>query len=131
MASDATLCDAWFGVEMDMVQREMVNALARELALQSELVGREEGVWHLRVESGSLNQPTTRDRLQTALAAVGHPVRLEISTGPVADSASRRLAAAAQARQREAEALIAEDPFVQDMLARYGGKIVPGTLKPA
>ena len=116
---------------MDMVDRQVVNALARELALQSQLVGREEGVWRLSVESGSLNQPTTRERLQTALAAVGHPVRLDVVTGAVADSASRRLTAAAEARQREAEALIAEDPFVHEMQTRYGGKIVPGTLKPA
>ena len=122
--------DFWFEVVMDLVRRELVTALVRELALQSQLLTREGGQWRLRVERETLNQAGTRDRLQTALAAAGHGVVLQVETGPVGDSAARRLAAQAAARQLEAEAAMAADPFVQQMLNEFGGKIVPGSLKP-
>jgi DNA polymerase-3 subunit gamma/tau len=122
--------DHWFELVMDMVQRELVTALVRELALQSQLLAREGGTWRLRVERETLNQASTRDRLQTALAAAGHSVTLQVEVGVVNDSAARRLAAKAAARQLEAEAAMAADPFVQQMLNEFGGKIVPGSLKP-
>ena len=115
---------------MDMVQRVLETALVRELALQSQLLAREGGTWRLRVERETLNQGSTRDRLQTALAAAGHSVTLQVEEGAVSDSAARRLAAKAAARQLEAEAAMAADPFVQQMLSEFGGKIVPGSLKP-
>ena len=116
---------------MDLVKRELVAALVRELALQSQLTGREGGNWHLTVDRETLNQPGTRDRLQTALAAAGHAVTLVVSTGAVTDSAARRLAAQAAARQFEAEAAIAADPFVLQLMREFGGKIVPGSVRPS
>jgi len=56
-------------------------------------------------------------------------VELALEVGPVKDSPARRMAAAAARRQREAEQLILDDPFVQTMVRDFGGKIVPGTLK--
>jgi DNA polymerase-3 subunit gamma/tau len=63
------------------------------------------------------------------LQAHGHAVELALEVGTVADSPARRIAAAATHRQREAEQLILNDPFVQTMMRDFGGKIVPGTLK--
>jgi DNA polymerase-3 subunit gamma/tau len=40
-----------------------------------------------------------------------------------------RLAAKAALAQQEAEAIIMNDPFVQQVMRDFGGKIVPGTLK--
>ncbi len=122
--------DFWFDTVMDLVKRELVAALVRELALQSQLLAREGNTWRLVVDRDTLNQPGTRDRLQTALAAAGHAVTLAVSTGPVSDSAARRLAAQAAARQNEAEAAMAGDPFVQQLMREFGGKIVPGSVRP-
>ena len=122
--------DFWLVTVQALVQAEAVTALARELALQSQLVARDAGRWVLRVERESLTQGGSRDRLSAALQAHGHGVELAIEVGPVRDSPARRLAAAASARQVEAERLIMEDPFVQSMVRDFGGKIVPGTLKP-
>ncbi|WP_291010273.1 DNA polymerase III subunit gamma/tau [Hydrogenophaga sp.] len=121
--------DFWLVTVQALVQAEAVTALARELALQSQLVARDAGRWVLRVERESLTQGGSRDRLSAALRAYGHGVELAIEVGPVRDSPARRLAAAASARQREAERLILDDPFVQSMVRDFGGKIVPGTLK--
>jgi DNA polymerase-3 subunit gamma/tau len=47
------------------------------------------------------------------------------------DSPAKRAAALAAQRQREAEAVILNDPFVQKMMRQFDAKIVPGSLKPA
>ena len=122
--------DFWFVLVQQMVKAEVVTALVRELALQSQLVARDDGQWMLRVERESLNQPSTRERLANALQSQGHAVRLAVEIGPVSDSAALRLSAEANRRQREAEQIIRDDPFVQAMMRDFGGKIVPGTLKP-
>ena len=122
--------DFWQATVKDLVAREAVTALVRELALQSQLVARDEGHWMLRVERESLNQPTSRDRLQAALHTSGHDVKLSVEVGMVTDSPARRNAAAMLARQKAAEDIILKDPFVQDMLRDFGGRIVPGSIKP-
>lgn len=120
----------WYGVVQGLVAAEAITALVRELALQSQLVGRDERDWILRIERASLNQPVSRERLQAALKAAGHDVQLGVEIGPVTDSPARRNAAAQAARQRAAEAIILGDPFVQQMMRDWGGKIVPGSIKP-
>jgi DNA polymerase-3 subunit gamma/tau len=121
--------DFWFETVMQLVRAEAITALVRELGLQSQLIARDTDQWMLRVERSSLNQGNTRERLATALKTIGHDVRLSVEIGSVSDSPARRVAAEAARRQREAEAHILNDPFVQAMMRDFGGKIVPGTLK--
>jgi len=113
-----------------MIESEAITALARELALQSQLVARDGDDWLLRIERESLNQSGTRERLLLALKAAGYPARLVIEVGRVTDSPARRNARAAAEKMREAEALIQSDPFVQAMMRDFGAKIVPGSIKP-
>ncbi|MDZ4126511.1 MAG: DNA polymerase III subunit gamma/tau C-terminal domain-containing protein [Hydrogenophaga sp.] len=122
--------DFWFDAVMQLVRAEAISALVRELGLQSQLVARDTDRWVLRVERESLNQGNSRERLATALQTIGHQVRLVVEIGTVADSPSRRLALEAERQQREAEAQIMGDPFVQTMMRDFGGKIVPGSIKP-
>jgi DNA polymerase-3 subunit gamma/tau len=87
----------------------------------------------LRVERESLNQPASRERLRAALAAAGYDVSLSVEVGAVGDSPARRNAAAAAERQRAAEAIILNDPFVQSTRNDFptGWKIIsiqPGTV---
>ncbi|MGV3492867.1 MAG: DNA polymerase III subunit gamma/tau [Ramlibacter sp.] len=122
--------DFWQQAVQDLVQREAITALVRELALQAQLVGRDEGHWMLRVERESLNQPASRERLRAALHAAGHAVDLSVEVGPVTDSPARRAAQAAAQRQQAAEQIILNDPFVQRMQREFGARIVPGSIKP-
>ncbi|MBK8665296.1 MAG: DNA polymerase III subunit gamma/tau [Burkholderiales bacterium] len=122
--------DFWHALVQELVAREAVTALVRELALQSQLVARHEGRWTLRVENESLGQSAARDRLQAALADVGYAVRLQVEIGAVVDSPARRNRIAADQRLKAAEALLAADPFVQEMMRDFGAKIVPGSIKP-
>jgi DNA polymerase-3 subunit gamma/tau len=134
-ASAATLVPTeegafWHLTVQQLVASEAVTALVRELALQSQLVARDTGHWLLRVERESLNQPSSRERLQNALQAAGHAVSLSVEVGRVSDSPARRNAAAAAERQLAAEKIILDDPFVQTMMRDFGAKIVPGSIKP-
>jgi DNA polymerase-3 subunit gamma/tau len=122
--------DVWYEVVQQLVQAEAINALVRELALQSQLVARDSDTWMLRVERESLNSPTSRERLQAALASAGHAVRLTVEVGRVMDSPAKRNAAAAAAKQEAAEALILNDPYVQTLMRDFGAKIVPGSIQP-
>jgi DNA polymerase-3 subunit gamma/tau len=120
----------WYEVVQQLVQTEAINALVRELALQSQLVARDSDTWMLRVERESLNSSTSRERLQAALANAGHAVRLTVEVGRVMDSPAKRNAAAAAAKQEAAEALILNDPYVQTLMRDFGAKIVPGSIQP-
>jgi DNA polymerase-3 subunit gamma/tau len=122
--------DFWQATVRDLVAREAVTALVRELALQAQLLARDEGHWMLRVERESLNQPASRERLRAALHAVGHVVELSVEVGPIQDSPARRQAQVAREKQAAAEQIILNDPFVQQMVRDFGAKIVPGSIKP-
>jgi DNA polymerase-3 subunit gamma/tau len=120
----------WHKLVMDMSAAETINALVRELGLQSQLVARDTDTWLLRVERESLNSSTSRERLQKALETAGYPVRLAVEVGRVQDSPAKRNAAAAAQRQAGAEAIILSDTYVQSLMRDYGAKIVPGSIKP-
>ena len=120
----------WAALVQEMTANDLINALVRELALQSQLLGRDTDRWQLRLERESLNQPAARERLKTALAALGHNVALAFEMGKVTDSPLLRNTLAAHERQNAAQALIENDPLVQAMLRDFGGKIVPDSVKP-
>lgn len=122
--------DFWHEVVQDLVAREAIAALVRELALQSQLVSRQDGHWVLRVENETLGQSAASERLQAALAEAGRAVRLRVEIGAVTDSPARRNRIAAEQRLKAAESLLLADPFVQEMLRDFGGRIVPGSIKP-
>jgi len=130
------LGERWAGVVAMLSQRQLVTALARELAYQSELVGQTDGAqpeWRLRVERESLTSATLVDKLRSALAeGLGiETLRLHVERGPATDTPARREAAERERRQREAEALIHGDPLVQEMLSQFAtARIVPGSIKP-
>jgi DNA polymerase-3 subunit gamma/tau len=122
--------DFWHATVQQLIQREAITAMVRELALQSQLVARDTDQWILRVERESLNQSGTRDRLSAALQQAGHPVKLVVEVGRVQDCPARRNSAASAEKQLAAEKIIFDDPFVQSLLQDFGAKIVPGSIKP-
>ena len=122
--------DFWHATVQQLIQAEAINAMVRELALQSQLVARDTDQWLLRVERESLNQLGTRDRLTTALQHAGFAVKLVVEIGRVTDCPARRNMAASAEKQLAAEKIIFDDPYVQAMMRDFGAKIVPGSIKP-
>ena len=124
--------DFWATLVSQLIAADAIKTMARELALQSQLVNHAGSVWTLRVESPSLNSPANIDKLQTAINThrQGVPsVQLTVEIGVATDTPVRRNQALLKERQIQAEALVHNDPFVQDMIRNWGGKVVPGSIK--
>jgi len=121
--------DFWMALVTSLVEEQRVSSLSRELALQSQLIGRDEGAWLLRIERESLSSVNSRERLSQALKAVGHEVVLNFELGQVTDSPALRQAHLALEAQMQAEAKILNDPFVLQLMSQYDAKIIPGSIK--
>ncbi len=121
--------EAWVQLVQQLLDQQSVQGMVQQLAVQSQCV--EKGASHLtlRVGQPSLKSDGVRDELQNALQALGRSEALVIEVGPVQDSWARRNTAKLEARQKAAEALIQSDSLVQDLIAQWGAKIVPGSIK--
>ena len=126
--------DFWLEAVSGLLEAGLVTALARELALQSQLVAIDEGCtpphWLLRVEGTSLNQAGAKDRLLAALAERGHRVQLSVEVGRVSDTPGRRMRAEQSKQLRLAEEALKSDPMLAPVFQSFGGKIIEGTLVP-
>jgi DNA polymerase III subunit gamma/tau len=122
--------DFWMAVVQDLVKAQSIQSLSRELALQSQLVARDDHAWLLRIERESLRNGQTQQKLQDALAQSGHAVTLSLEMGRVTDSPAKRMAHAEQQKQLKAKQAIEQDPYVQQLISRYDAKIVPGSIQP-
>jgi DNA polymerase-3 subunit gamma/tau len=135
-AGGRALDDWWDDTVRVLASRGAVQALARELAMQSQCVaGQVDGRGRrlvLRVERDSLRQPGQIERLRTALAAhLGETVTIDAEPGPVDDTPALREARRVEQRQQEAESLIHNDPVVRAVLAEFkSARIVPGSIRP-
>jgi DNA polymerase-3 subunit gamma/tau len=130
------LGDRWAEVIRPLISNGNIAALVRELALQAELVAIDTQeappLWRLVIERESLRTDVLREKLQAALLVAGNaPLRLQVDSGAVADSIARRNAEAREAAQRDAEAVIRNDPAVRELMAQFpSARIVPGSIKP-
>jgi DNA polymerase-3 subunit gamma/tau len=122
--------DFWHATVQTLIEAQAITAMVRELALQSQLVARDEDQWILRVERESLNQAGSRERLIQALQTLGLTVNLVVEVGRVTDSPGRRNASASAERQSAAEQRIHQAPFVQRMMQEFGARVVPGSIRP-
>lgn len=126
--------DFWLSVVQELIADERVTALVRELALQSQLLGRQAlnadtEAWQLRIERESLAQNSHKERLEAALAASGRRVQLTLEVGAVNDNPAKRIAARQAEIMDRATQLIHADAFVQSMMQDFGAKMVPGSLQ--
>ncbi len=131
------LGDRWAELTTSLAQSGAITALARELAMQSELVGvgtddEAQPAWRLVVDRESLRAQGVRDKLRAAMAhALGHAIHLDVEAGAAQDTPARREAEAHAARQRQAEDTILNDPVVIALMAEFStARVVPGSIKP-
>jgi DNA polymerase-3 subunit gamma/tau len=129
--------DQWAALIRPLLAAGSLAALVRELAVQSELVAvqaRAEGgrQWRLRVDRETLRAPALALKLAGVLqAALGEAAHIEVESGVPQDAIAKRDAVAREAAQREAEAVIQNDPAVRELMAQFRtARIVPGSIKP-
>ncbi len=136
-SAQRALGDRWQGLVRRLEADGRITALLRELAWQSGLVTVDDSVhpqrWTLRVDREALRNPSLRDKLAALVQAeAGLPLELDLQPGTWPDTPARRDALARAQRQVEAEAAIAADPLVNELLVQFkGARIVPGSIKPA
>jgi DNA polymerase III subunit gamma/tau len=121
--------DDWVALVQQLLDVQAVQGMVQQLAVQSQCV--EKGAAHLtlRVSQPSLKSDNSRDELQNALQSIGRNEALVIEVGPVQDSWAKRNTAKMEAKQKAAEQIITQDPWIQDLIAHWGAKIVPGSIK--
>jgi DNA polymerase-3 subunit gamma/tau len=126
---DSSLSDRWFEIVEQLSQAQKIQAMTRELALQSQLLQAGEAVWTLQVERESLASPANVDRLQSALQAQGHTVSLKVTVGAATDSPAIRIARQQQERILQVEQEVTSHPLVQYLIQNFDAKIVPGSIQ--
>ncbi len=113
-----------------------LRGVSQQLALQTELIDCHadtgSAVFRLRVPVDTLRASGNSEKLQAALQDVfaGKKITVETEIGPVWYTASAEAKAAKEERQRLAEAIVAGDPFVQDLERTLGAFVVPGSVRP-
>ena len=113
-----------------------LRGVSQQLALQTELIDchadTHSAVFRLRVPVDTLRASGNSEKLQAALQDVfaGKRITVETEIGPVWYTASAEAKAAKEERQRLAEAIVAGDPFVQEMERVLGAFVVPGSVRP-
>jgi len=130
----------WDGNWPALAARLPLRGVSQQLALQTELIechadaelDAGSAVFRLRVPVDTLRASGNSEKLQAALqdVFVGKRITVETEIGPVWYTASAEAKAAKEERQRLAEAIVARDPFVQDMERTLGAFVVPGSVRP-
>jgi DNA polymerase-3 subunit gamma/tau len=126
---DQVLSEAWCSLVETLVADQKIQAMTRELAMQSQWIQRDGARWTLQVERESLVSAANLERLQNALQDGGHPVTLATQIGPVTDSPAIRWAQRQQQHLSAVEEEILNDPVVQQLIQEFDAKIVPGSIK--
>lgn len=120
----------WIALIHTLVQTGRLTALARELAVQSELLARDAQTLRLRLNNQTLDNQSLRQKLASVLLAVGVTQRLDIAVG---EAMSTPAAHATEQKNRQmdvARHIVENDPQVQMLQQRFGGQIVPGSIQP-
>jgi len=127
---------AWDGNWPALAASLALRGVSQQLALQTELVKchADAGAvtFYLRVPVDTLRASGNSEKLQAALQERFPSVRVNLETelGPTWYTASAEAKAMREERQRQAEAVVAGDAFVQDMERTFNAFVVPGSVKP-
>ena len=130
VASDDAALTKWPA----LVGRLGLNAMAHQLALRCELVGREENGISLRISKADerLFDKPYRDRLTSALRGLlGKELRVIFSTAETVEASPKAIIDRERAREQDAaEKQMRKDPFVQELLNDFGGALDEGSIRP-
>ncbi|MDQ2185073.1 DNA polymerase III subunit gamma/tau [Alcaligenaceae bacterium A4P071] len=108
-----------------------VTGLAAEVARQSEWSGVTGNTVTLRIAVKTLADSASRVRLQTVLCEhFGQAVLLDVILGATGDETAHAVEKSVRAAQQvEAEQAVANDPFVRALVADFGGRVIPDSIR--
>jgi DNA polymerase-3 subunit gamma/tau len=110
-----------------------LTGLAGELARQSEWVRVQDDVVHLRVAIRTLADTSAKSRVQTVLSEhFGRVIDLHVEYGATGDDTAHAVELAQRAqRQKDAEAAVQSDPFIDVLKSEFGAVVVPDSIRAA
>ena len=125
----------WDGNWPALAAQLPLRGVVQQLAQQSELLDCEDHgaafTFVLRIPLDTLRSAGSVDKLAAALAEhFGKDVRVNTEIGAVRNTANAAAIAEREARQREAEERMRNDPFVQALMRDFGATVVPGSIRP-
>ena len=121
----------WPALTAQLPLRGVVQQLAWQTELQAATRDGNCIDLHLRCELETLCSPQNMEKMVAALSEFfGLTARIKSEIGLVWHTAHARAEAARAARQREAEQVIRNDPFVQALMREFGASVVPDSIHP-
>ena len=121
----------WPALTAQLPLRGVVQQLAWQTELLAAAVDGNCIDLHLRCELETLCSPQNVEKMTASLSEFFDlTARIKAEIGPVWHTAHARAEAARAARQREAEQVIRNDPFVQAMMREFGASVVPDSIRP-
>jgi DNA polymerase-3 subunit gamma/tau len=127
---------AWDGDWPALAASLPLRGVAQQLAFQTELVecaaDGAAATFRLRVPVDTLRASGNSEKLCAALQERFPAVRVNVETeiAPTWYTASAEAKARRERLQREAEAVVDADPFVQEMARTFDAFVVPGSVRP-
>lgn len=109
-----------------------ITGMAQQLATQSACVAADGDSLSLHVPTQALSQGGHVKRLIEVLSQqLGRPIQLKVTVAELEEGATAQSIADAQARerQREAEQIVQQDPFVNELIDGFGAHVVPGSVR--
>ena len=109
-----------------------LSGMAAQLARQSELLSISANTLTLKIANKALSEGASVDRLKAALSEhFGIKVHLRFEIGADSGQSAHAIDVAAQnARQKAAEEIVQQDPFVQVLVKDFGAQVIPGSVHP-
>jgi DNA polymerase-3 subunit gamma/tau len=126
----------WDGNWPALAATLQLRGVSQQLALQTELIdcvpAPSAVTFRLRVPVDTLRVSGNSEKLAAALQERFPAVRVNLETeiGPVWYTASAEIKAHREALQRQAEATVDADPWVQQMAGTLDAFVVPGSVRP-
>lgn len=111
-----------------------LNGMTRQFAVHCAFVGFGNGKLELVLDQAveHLRIPKWEENLRRAVEEyLGQPVRLEVSVGaPASETPEQQRQKHTAERQRQAERSIDEDRDLANLMARFDGQVIPGSVRP-
>jgi len=125
---DASLVQRW----PELVAKLPVTGMAQQLAMQSACLSVSDATVSLKVATQALAEGAHVKRLTEVLSEwFGRPVLLQVQVGELAQVKTAQSIADDQAaeRQRQAEEIVRDDPFVKALIEGFGAQVLPGSVR--
>lgn len=116
---------------IELTKSLALSGLAGELLLNSQWLATEGNTIHLKIFLRNVDELAVKSTLTTALTEYfSHVIKLDFETGETGDATARaQLIKEQKERQRQAEELVANDPYIKSLEENFGAIVIDGSVQ--